>query len=933
MRHIPLLFACAAGLAAQSYRIRTVAGPGVSPDDVAATSVQFRSISSLAAGPDGRVYIADRGDHRIREIGTDGIIRTIAGTGVAGKFSGRIDSPFSLVADRCGSLYFLQREPIGFGTTRTIWRVDTGRRTLSPWATTSKSLVAIAIRGDCDLLALSDENIVYLVRNEIFERVAGGGASTAENVPALDAAFAAARAFTADRSGGVFVVEEDRRIRRVDPVSGNVTTFAGAINSTVLAQEGESALGRFISVLSLAVAADGSVYFSSGGVFRLAAGSAVLSRVAGGGSMSLVDGIAPRDADVRAEFVAVNAAGEPLFSEPRDNRIARVAGNKISLLAGRPAEGLPATDAILEPSRVALGSDAFFVVGGSLLYRIRSDNVVRTVTQSLQEWDFLAADSAGNAYYPSGSPSTVVQVRPDNRITPLPALNRAAAAAPGWDGSVYFHTRTGGSRLQRYQPETQTLSVVQDLQNPATLNRVDARLSVALAVDGQGAAYLDATLAGAPIVARILEGQGLPWRTPVTRAIAADAAGNTYYADADIIRRMTPDRFEYAIAALSSFSISSDRAGRLLVSHDRRVSLLEPGPPPRFLFPFGGGGQTRPPGAKAWLTALLLDRDGLPYGGGPIDFSVTAGAATLSSQRVRTNADGSATVEVTLGTAVGPVTVQARAGDLPPVEFRLNVAGQLPAGTPVINTGGIAGAGLASPPLRAFAAGGILSVFAANAAPAGTNRRVGADDLIDGQAPENFAGTCILVGGQRAPVFAVTETQVNFQAPDILPGRYPVRLIRNCGMPGELVSDPQFVDIAAAAPEFFYFPARPGECRPIAAVDAATGALIGAPGSIPGVETRPARPGQVLSLFLQGLGQTEPAVAAGAVSPLAAEVRNPIVVEIDGREADVLYAGRTPNNPGLYQLNVRVPRVETNVLRVVVEVRGSSGGGCLAYQP
>jgi hypothetical protein len=44
----------------------------------------FNFIASVAADSAGNVYIADSGNHRIREVSTDGIVRTIAGNGQAG---------------------------------------------------------------------------------------------------------------------------------------------------------------------------------------------------------------------------------------------------------------------------------------------------------------------------------------------------------------------------------------------------------------------------------------------------------------------------------------------------------------------------------------------------------------------------------------------------------------------------------------------------------------------------------------------------------------------------------------------------------------------------------------------------------------------------------------------------------------------------------
>ena len=67
--------------------IRTVAGngtPGYGGDGGPATQAMLNVPTRVVVGPDGAFYIADETNHRIRRVGPDGIITTVAGNGTPG---------------------------------------------------------------------------------------------------------------------------------------------------------------------------------------------------------------------------------------------------------------------------------------------------------------------------------------------------------------------------------------------------------------------------------------------------------------------------------------------------------------------------------------------------------------------------------------------------------------------------------------------------------------------------------------------------------------------------------------------------------------------------------------------------------------------------------------------------------------------------------
>ncbi len=103
---------------------------GFSGDGGPATAARISSTNSgITVGPDGSLYIADRDNHRIRRVGPDGIISTVAGNGVyntngTASFSGdggpamaaQLSGPTDVAVGADGSLYIADN-----GNARVRW--------------------------------------------------------------------------------------------------------------------------------------------------------------------------------------------------------------------------------------------------------------------------------------------------------------------------------------------------------------------------------------------------------------------------------------------------------------------------------------------------------------------------------------------------------------------------------------------------------------------------------------------------------------------------------------------------------------------------------------------------------------------------------------------------------------------------------------------
>lgn len=272
----------------------TAAGTGTAgfDGDGPATSRMLNTPGGVAADGSGHLFIADTGNHRIRQVDlATGVMTTIAGTGTPG-FNGdgpatsqNLNNPFGVAVDGAGLLF------IGDTLNYRIRQVDLGTGAMTTVAGTGTP----GFNGDG---------------------------------PATSRHLRTASGVAVDGSGLLFIADTfNHRVRQVDLATGTMTTVAGT-GTAGFDGDGTATLKRLSSPADVAVDGAEHLIISDSGTSRirqvdLATGT--MTTVAGTGTFGY-NGDGPATARHLNEpiGVAANAAGQVFIADSDNFRVALV---------------------------------------------------------------------------------------------------------------------------------------------------------------------------------------------------------------------------------------------------------------------------------------------------------------------------------------------------------------------------------------------------------------------------------------------------------------------------------------------------------------------------------------------------------------------------------------------------------------------------------
>ena len=423
--------------------ISTVAGSGergFGGDDGPAADAQLRDPTSVAVDGAGSLFIADWGNHRIRKVDSTGVVSTAAGTGEFGDgrpaVTAQLSDPTGVAADGAGNLFIADS---------------------------------------------SDHRIRKVDSSGVIGTVAGGGVlgvfDFGDGRPAVDAQLRSPTGVAADGAGNPLIAEEgSHRIRKVDS-AGVISTVAGGGFGGGFGGDGGPAVDAQLSSPT-GVAADeaGNLLIADRGNHRIRKvdSAGVISTVAGSGERGFGGDDGPAaDAQLSAPYsVAADGAGNLFIADTDNDRIRKVdSAGVISTVAGSGEPGFggdggPAADAQLrDPTSVAVdGAGNLFIAdrGNHRIRKVDSAGVISTVAGTgergfsgdggpaadaqLRDPTSVAVDGAGNLFIADAGNQRIRILTPATGPTLSEVLNTASftpGVAPNSIASLFGERLAG----------------------------------------------------------------------------------------------------------------------------------------------------------------------------------------------------------------------------------------------------------------------------------------------------------------------------------------------------------------------------------------------------------------------------------------------------------------------------------------------------------
>jgi streptogramin lyase len=564
-------------------------------NDGTGSSARFNNPYGVAVDTNGNLYVADTANHTIREVtpvGTNWVVTTLVGqAGSAGTNDGtgnaaRFNCPGGVAVDTNGNLYVADtgnhtiREVTPVGTNWVVTTLaglggsaGTANGTGSAARFYKPQDVAVDSKGNVYVADSSNDTIRKVTPQGVVTLLAGyPGSWGSANGTGSAARFHTPYGVTVDTQGNIYVTEIGNATIRKVTSAGVVTTWAG-LAGTRGTNDGTASAARFQVPCGVTVDRAGNLYVADdfNNTIREVTPAQVVTTLAGGPGYNpgSVDGTGNAAQFNYPDGVAADTNGNVYVADFNNNTIREITPvgftwvvTTLAGLAGSvgSADGTNSAARFNGPADVAVDS------AGNLYVADINNCTVREVTPVGTNWvvttlaglagnpgsangmgsgarfrypEGVAVDSTGNVYVADSYNHTIREVTPVGTnwvVTTLAGLAGNHGSADGTNSAARF-----------YYPEGVAVDTNGNLYVADQINGTIRKLTPV------GTNWVVTTLAGLAGNYGSADGTNSAARFAEPSGVAVDSAGNLYVADNDnfTIRKMTPVGTDWVVTTLA----------------------------------------------------------------------------------------------------------------------------------------------------------------------------------------------------------------------------------------------------------------------------------------------------------------------------------------------------------------------------------------------
>lgn len=280
-------------------------------DNVAANESYLYLPSDLGFSPDGDAYILDWNNHRVRKVDADGLVMTVAGSGLLGdgpEGDARLamfNHPSSLAFDQAGNIVLAawhnsRVERIDLTTGELTFVAGDGTRSFGGDGADAlvatldlPSSVALDNDGAIYISDTANQRIRIVTPDGVIDTFAGTGTAgfAGEGSPAIESQLNNAKGQQASPTGRIAIQDErlfiadtlNQRIRVIDLTTGLISTLAGTGDAGFTGDGGPALAATFFSPSDVSPGPDGEVYVADteNSCVRVISAEGIISTYAG----------------------------------------------------------------------------------------------------------------------------------------------------------------------------------------------------------------------------------------------------------------------------------------------------------------------------------------------------------------------------------------------------------------------------------------------------------------------------------------------------------------------------------------------------------------------------------------------------------------------------------------------------------------------------